>query len=257
MMNSENKPVNKPLNQLLTFANNFSINRVATHRCVKYYHVFDCVYVLFTKSLSEIDSVGSANLLSKFVEKDHLGVNRYNISDVNKSFVIAICVTPEPQTVFKSEKEKILEGVLNGTNTIYILEIPIIYEMNVSKIISEKNETLTKTKEINYDPWESYLMLDLKEENDYKCARCYKIFNNKLIKCDKCEMIEYCSAECQTAHYKTHSLTCLPVKKIVCEYCRKIHNTKLKKCFLAFYCSTECEEAHWKLHKKTCDQKQK
>ena len=117
---------------------------------------------------------------------------------------------------------------------------------------------------------------------DQKCDYCSKYFPVTK-KCTNCKKVQYCSKDCQTKHWRTHSKDCkkspqssdvkssTPVnfstphsstievtksnKPIsVCNFCSKHSDTlkKCKRCGVAQYCGKECQVNHWQQHKLEC-----
>eukprot|EP00106_Octopus_bimaculoides_P011552 XP_014778994.1 PREDICTED: uncharacterized protein LOC106875397 [Octopus bimaculoides] len=86
-------------------------------------------------------------------------------------------------------------------------------------------------------------------------------------KCSGCHSVEYCSKECESAHWKDHKTSCKASKaeaddhspseksvKSQCARCKK-SDVALKKCFHCNnveYCSDVCQKDDWKHQQTSC-----
>jgi hypothetical protein len=90
------------------------------------------------------------------------------------------------------------------------------------------------------------------------CARCSKQVQRRM-QCSRCGKVQYCSKDCQVAHWKgCHSKECIPKKdnNPKCGNCSKVLQKSLKctKCGQVGYCNRKCQIQHWKQggHKQEC-----
>lgn len=89
------------------------------------------------------------------------------------------------------------------------------------------------------------------------CANC-GTSGSALFICP-CELVYYCSSECQQTHWSTHSVTCRhglsSARELTsCEYCLKESTDNMWcQCGTLQYCSRECQRAHWRArHSSEC-----
>ena len=57
--------------------------------------------------------------------------------------------------------------------------------------------------------------------NKESCERCGKSSSESLKKCSKCRSVYYCSALCQTPHWKIHKLNCKSVEDVKKEFLKE------------------------------------
>ena len=99
----------------------------------------------------------------------------------------------------------------------------------------------------------------------HRCMNCFT-HRRKMKKCQKCQLVYYCSVECQKANWLDHNKICgvkhlkmeenPPIfrTKNICMACWKI-GPKMKcckTCRKVYYCSVKFQSADWKEHKKIC-----
>ena len=97
------------------------------------------------------------------------------------------------------------------------------------------------------------------------CQNCHMAKSKEgksLLKCSRCGIARYCSAECQRADWKEHKKVCSETKPDISgDGCHKCHKEKSRegknllkcsRCGAARYCSAECQRGDWKEHKKVC-----
>ncbi len=101
----------------------------------------------------------------------------------------------------------------------------------------------------------------------HRCMNCFT-HRRKMKKCQKCQLVYYCSVECQKANWLDHNKICgvkhlkmmenPPIFRVenTCMTCHDIKpKMKFKTCGICrrvYYCSVKCQRADWKEHKKTC-----
>ena len=103
-----------------------------------------------------------------------------------------------------------------------------------------------------------------------KCDYCKEIvqFTEQ---CTKCSKVEYCSEDCRTKHWPSHSRDCKTSKigkssnftdflatKPRCSFCDNFSDAlkKCKRCGVAQYCGKECQTKDWPQHKMECNKAQ-
>jgi hypothetical protein len=89
------------------------------------------------------------------------------------------------------------------------------------------------------------------------CAHCSKTVERRL-QCGRCNDFQYCSKECQVAHWKSgHQNECVPAPCKECGSCSATLHKSLvcSKCVKVGYCSRQCQIRHWKAgHNQICQQ---
>ena len=98
---------------------------------------------------------------------------------------------------------------------------------------------------------------ELQSQSNKECANCKKAQPN-LKKCGACDKVQYCSKECQRAHWNEHKSNCKQSSTVPtatqtsCAQCKKQCICTPCSCRSVFYCSAECQRLDWPLHKDKC-----
>ena len=102
-----------------------------------------------------------------------------------------------------------------------------------------------------------------KNKNNKVCKTCKCNIYSTSIKCDKCQITDYCSIPCKEMNNKIHGELCEFIKKTHnkshymnrwCANCKEF-NIKAKSCSqckLVYYCNADCQKKNWKHHKTLC-----
>jgi len=134
---------------------------------------------------------------------------------------------------------------------------------------------LDMTNQANIPPFTAEMVHTAKEAPpsddpavDKKCSYCGS-YSADTRKCTRCKLVQYCSKDCQTKHWPTHSAHCKKSSNSAattasptahraaakqCSHCNRV-SSSLKKCVRcgeAQYCNKDCQEKHWPTHRKAC-----
>ena len=94
-----------------------------------------------------------------------------------------------------------------------------------------------------------------------ECAFCECVFTfttgESGGKCKGCQILAYCSNECQREHWAIHKRRCSKSKK--CANCKTRYfnvrgsgGGRCNTCKSVYYCSRSCQTEHWPIHQHLC-----